>query len=141
MGQRRYVDSSLIIDAVGSKQTERMRQAFAVINERGKTFLTSDYVWLETMPKMQYQRMIGQIRLAEAFFSHAEFVPSTNSVIAEAKRLAMTYGLAAMDSLHAASAIAGGADELITCERPDKPFFRIPPDVLRVVSLYGGAAG
>jgi hypothetical protein len=45
-----------------------------------------------------------------------------------------------MDALHAASAIEGGADELLTFESPTKPFFRIPPDVLKVVSLHNSAA-
>jgi hypothetical protein len=46
-----------------------------------------------------------------------------------------------MDALHAACAIAAGADELLTFEGTTKPFFRIPPDVLKVVSLHNAAVG
>jgi predicted nucleic acid-binding protein len=49
------------------------------------------------------------------------------------------YGLAGMDALHAASAIIGGARELLTFEKPEKPFFRIPAPELLVVSLYESA--
>jgi hypothetical protein len=41
-----------------------------------------------------------------------------------------------MDALHVAAAIIGDADELVTFEKPGKPFFRIPADTLRIVSLY-----
>jgi hypothetical protein len=41
-----------------------------------------------------------------------------------------------MDSLHVACAIAGHADELVTFEKLTKPFFRIPPELLRITSLY-----
>jgi predicted nucleic acid-binding protein len=47
-----------------------------------------------------------------------------------------------MDALHVASAIEGGAEELVTFEKHPllakrrKPFFRIPPEVLRITSLY-----
>jgi hypothetical protein len=41
-----------------------------------------------------------------------------------------------MDALHVACAIVGGADEFITFEKPSKPFFRIPSEVLRIRSLY-----
>jgi predicted nucleic acid-binding protein len=41
-----------------------------------------------------------------------------------------------MDALHAACAIVGGADELVTFEKPSKPFFRIPREELAIVSLY-----
>jgi predicted nucleic acid-binding protein len=139
MGKTRsYIDTSLIIDAVRIDQTARKYRAMAILASE-RVFLTSDYVWLETVPKMEYQKMTEQVRHAEVFFENAEFVPSSHAIITEAKRLARTYGLAAMDALHAACAIAGGADELITCERPSKPFFRIPLEVLKVVSLHEGA--
>lgn len=32
--------------------------------------------------------------------------------------------------------IEGGANELVTFERPTKPFYRIPASELRIVSLY-----
>jgi predicted nucleic acid-binding protein len=137
MGQTRsYIDASLIIDAVSHELTAQKRHAVAVLDDTGRDFITSDYVWLETLPKMQYQKMREQIHAAGLFFQHADFVQSNEAIIAKAKQLAAAYGLAAIDALHAACAIAGGADELITCEKPTKPFFRIPPDVLKVVSIH-----
>jgi predicted nucleic acid-binding protein len=138
---RSYIDASLIIDAVSHELTAQKHRAVAVLDDVGRNFVTSDYVWLETLPKMQYQKMREQIYAAGLFFQRADFVRSSEAIIAKAKELASSYGLAAIDALHAACAIAGGADELITCEKPTKPFFRIPPDVLKVVSLHSAAAG
>jgi hypothetical protein len=41
-----------------------------------------------------------------------------------------------MDAFHAGAAIVGGAHELLTFERCEKPFFRIPANELLVISLY-----
>jgi hypothetical protein len=39
--------------------------------------------------------------------------------------LAERHGLAAMDALHLAVALAANADAFISGERPDKPMFRV----------------
>jgi predicted nucleic acid-binding protein len=85
---------------------------------------------------MLYNKQLDQVFYTERIFSRAEFVPSSDAIVAQAKALAAHYGLAAMDALHVACAIAGGADELVTFEKPTKPFFKIPPEVLRITSLY-----
>jgi predicted nucleic acid-binding protein len=86
---------------------------------------------------MRYNKRPGQVLFTETILNNAEvYVRSSEVIITEAEKLASDYGLAAMDALHAACAIAAGADELLTFEKPAKPFFRIPPDVLRVVSLH-----
>jgi predicted nucleic acid-binding protein len=90
---------------------------------------------------MRYNKQLQQAAITEGLIAAAaKYVRSSDQIIAEAEKIASTYGLAAMDSLHAACAIAAGADELLTFEKPTKPFFRIPPDVLKVVSLHSAAA-
>ncbi|GAB6391879.1 MAG: type II toxin-antitoxin system VapC family toxin [Treponematales bacterium] len=103
----------MILDAASPILSERGEWAFAVLNDARRELLTSDYVWLETVLKMEYHKMTEQVRYVEVFLSHAECVASSAAIISEAKRLAMAYGLSAMDALHAASAIAGGAMGLI----------------------------
>jgi predicted nucleic acid-binding protein len=70
------------------------------------------------------------------FFRAAQFIPSSDALIEEAQALAATYDLSPMDALHIACAKSGNAAEFITFEKPTKPFFNIPPEELRVVSLY-----
>jgi predicted nucleic acid-binding protein len=101
-----------------------------------RRFVVSDYLWLETVPKAIYNKQSVQAEYIEGLFNVAAFVPADDAIVAKARKIASTYGLAAMDALHVASAIEGGADELITFEKPTKPFFRIPPELLRITSLY-----
>jgi predicted nucleic acid-binding protein len=86
---------------------------------------------------MYFNKQFRQAQSTEEIFRQADFVPSSATIIAKAKILSATYGLAGMDALHAASAIVVGAEELVTFEKPEKPFFRIPATEVRVVSLYG----
>jgi predicted nucleic acid-binding protein len=85
---------------------------------------------------MLYNKQNTQAKYTKGLFRRSKFVSSSNAIIAKAMEFASTYGLAAMDALHVACAIAGGADELVTFEKPTKPFFRVPPEVLRIRSLY-----
>jgi predicted nucleic acid-binding protein len=139
MGQiRSYLDSSVIIN-VFSKDRRLAERSLAVIDDSSRQFVVGDYVKLETLPKMIYNRQDEQAIFARNLFQRSEYVQSSGVIVAKAEKMAEQYGLACVDALHAASAIEGGADELLTFEKPGKPFFRIPPDVLKVVSLHSEA--
>jgi predicted nucleic acid-binding protein len=135
MGLYTYPDANVILN-VFSEDKIRAQRACNILDDPLRNFVVSDYTWLETVPKAVYNKQMRQVGYADELFREARFVPSSNAVIVQAKALASTYGLAAMDALHAACAIAGGADELVTFEKATKPFFRIPPAVLRISSLY-----
>jgi predicted nucleic acid-binding protein len=139
MGLYTYSDSNVILN-VFSPDKVRAQRARAILEDTARRFVFSDYVWLETLPKMIYNKQYIQVSYTERIFSRAEFVPASTAIIVQAKAIASTYGLAAMDALHVACAIAGGANELVTFEKPVKPFFRIPPEVLRITSLYEAGA-
>jgi predicted nucleic acid-binding protein len=47
------------------------------------------------------------------------------SLVPQAQAIAATYGIAAMDALHIAAALAIGAGEFITTEKDTKPMFRV----------------
>jgi predicted nucleic acid-binding protein len=125
----------VIVNAV-REDKERAKQAQIVLEDPTRDLIVGDYVRLETLPKMVYNKKIDQAAYTTALFDHAEYVRSTNAIVTHAETLAEAYGLSAMDALHVASAIAGHADELIIFEKPEKPFFRIPDERLRIVSLY-----
>jgi predicted nucleic acid-binding protein len=135
MGLYTYPDANVILNVFSEDKT-RAQRARAILKDTTRTFVVSDYTWLETIPKAVYNKQAQQVEYAEGLFREARFVPASNAIIAKAKELASCYGLAAMDALHVACAIAGGAGELITFEKPTKPFFRVPPEVLRITSLY-----
>jgi predicted nucleic acid-binding protein len=135
MGLYTYPDANVIL-YVFSEDRSRSQRARTILKDETRTFVVSDYLWLETLPKMLYNKQHDQVAYTDEIFRHADFVPATDSIIVQAKALASRYGLAAMDALHAACAIAGHVGELVTFEKPTKPFFRIPPEVLRIRSLY-----
>jgi predicted nucleic acid-binding protein len=129
----------VIINAL-REDKERVERARAVLKDPARDLIVGDYVKLETLPKMIYNKRTDQATYTQALFDHAEYVISTGSIVTHAEILAEAYGLSALDALHVASAIAGHADELVTFEKPEKPFFRIPSEQVRIVSLYEAAS-
>jgi hypothetical protein len=51
---------------------------------------------------------------------------------------ACSLGLAALDALHLASALASNADEIVTTERSTKPIHRT--QLIRVLSIHEGSS-
>jgi predicted nucleic acid-binding protein len=135
MGLHTYIDANVIINSFLDDQSLKARAKSAMFDSE-RDYLFSDYLWLETMPKMLYNKRFDQAATTLAFFEKASFVPASQQIIDKARELASKFGLAAMDALHASAAIVGGAREFLTFEKPEKPFFRIPADELLVISLY-----
>jgi predicted nucleic acid-binding protein len=136
MGMRTTYPDANVILYVFSENEIRMQRARAIFEDMTRTLVTSDYLWLETMPKMIYSKRDAQVKYTKGLFRRSKCVPLSDAIVTQAKELAATYGLAGMDALHVACAISGGAGELVTFEKPTKPFFRVPPNVLRITSLY-----
>jgi predicted nucleic acid-binding protein len=132
---RTYLDANIILNALQGDE-DIADIALEIIDDPNKTLLVSDYLWLEVRPKMEYHKQVSQAAFVDEIFSVAEKIPTDNGLIDMAKDIALHYGLNAMDALHVAAAIKGNADELVTFEKPGKPFFRIPVDTLRIISLY-----
>ena len=68
------------------------------------------------------------------FAAVSQWVATDDRLVTVALKLAAELDLGAMDALHAAAALPGGAEEFITLERQEKSLCRIPG--LRVVSLH-----
>jgi predicted nucleic acid-binding protein len=133
---RSYLDAGVVIYAVDEVLRPETQRALAILADEEREFLVGDYVKLETLPKRVYHKQVKQVESIMDIFQDAEYIPSSPEIIAKAEELANAYGLAGMDALHVASAIVGGADELLTFEKSTKPFFRIPEDILKVKSLH-----
>jgi predicted nucleic acid-binding protein len=132
--RRVYIDANVWIEAVQGDDASAGR-ALALLDAEDIQAVISDYIVLETLPKPQFHRRHEQVALFQQLFSSAErLTPDSMAVMEQAIRLAGLYDLSPMDALHSACALLGGVDELITLEKPGKPFFRIPE--LRARSIY-----
>jgi len=133
---RTYIDADVIINALRVDDEKRYLIAFKILEDKNRLLLVSDYLRLETLPKPVYNRQDIQVAFINKIFEHSELIRSNDFIIEKALDLAGRYGLNGMDALHIASAISGGADEMVSFERPNKPFYRLPVSELRLVSLH-----
>ncbi len=124
MTKRTYIDANLLIAAWHGKDDAGMA-AMAILEDGGRTLLVSDALWLEVMPKAIYQQQKNEIAFYQAIFQCAEHGFWRIEVLQQAHNLAQRYGIAAMDSIHVATALAMGADEFVSGEKPTKPMFRV----------------
>jgi predicted nucleic acid-binding protein len=138
MGPLTYVDANVLIDSASTENSPEAKRALAVVDDPNRRFLWSTFLKLEVLPRavINGKKYPDQAPAFRDFFSRAQPVPVTDDLVEKAVAFATDYNLSTFDALHIVSAIAGGADEFITFEKPDNPFFRIPPTTLKVTSLY-----
>lgn len=123
--RRSFPDSGVLIDAArGLPPYDRI--AFEYFDSPDRTFLTSAFVRLETVPKAAYMQLEAELDFYNGFFSHpaVEYCRAWDRLEETADAVARQSGLSAMDALHVAAAFLLGADELVTTERPSKPIYR-----------------
>ena len=120
-----FVDTCVLIAAAVGKD-EIARLAMQVLDDPQRSFVSSTFVKLETLPKATFNPRNEERLFYEAFFGqiskwaevHEELV---QTAFDESCRV---VGLSAMDSLHVAAAYQTGADELVTAEKSTKPLLR-----------------
>ena len=130
-----YVDSNVLINAA-SGEASLMDRALAIIEDTNRTFLWSNYLKLEVVPKPIFNGYPNQVDFFLNFFGVAQFIPSSDALIEDAQELAAKYDLAPMDAIHIACAKSAHAAEFLTFENPCKPFFNLPAATLKITSLY-----
>ena len=138
MGQRIYVDSSVLIAVRSGKDPQLARKALEILNNPENQIVLSDAVRLEVMPKPIYEGRYEEREAYEEVFSNAELLRWEIHVLDEAYELACKYGIAAMDAIHLAFAVKAGVDIFITGEKSNKPLFRFNNDNPRprIISLH-----
>jgi predicted nucleic acid-binding protein len=124
MTKRTYVDANLLIAAWHGRDEAGM-QAIDILDDPARTLVVSDALWLEVMPKPLYFRRSNESDFYLDIFNQAERIPWQIAALEQARGLAERYGIAAMDAIHVAIAIAAGVDELVSAEKPEKPMFRV----------------
>lgn len=122
---RTYVDAGVLIVATRGHENAAQK-AFTILNDSNRTFAASIFLQLEVLPKALYHKQQAESEFYQDFFAAVQHWPeSLDRVTQEAYRIAQEHGLSAVDALHVASAMAVGAEELITTERPGKPIHRV----------------
>ena len=129
-----YVDANALIAAFRSDHPAA-DEALGILGDPDRSFVASAYLRLETLRKPIFCRREAEIAFMETYFSMVSIcVPTDDALVIRALDLAAQWDLGAMDALHAAAALQGGADVFVTLERPTKPLFRIPG--LNTISLH-----
>lgn len=130
---RSYIDSGMLIAAARGTDTVS-ESAMLILDDPDREFASSAFVRLEVVPKARFHGRDEEAAFYEAYFDTVEAWPDDlAAVIEEAQQIAVRYGVGAFDALHVAAALAVGAEELVTTERPEKPIYRVTE--LRVVSV------
>jgi len=121
---RTFVDAGVLI-AAACGLPEIADRAMRFLDDPDRTFVTSDFVRLEVMPKPWYHGFKDQVDFYEAFFSSARKVPVSKRLLENAIQEACQFGLSACDAMHVAVARRGKCVELVTTEKASKPLFRV----------------
>ncbi len=127
-----FVDSSVLL-AAARGEDEAYQRAMKVLDDPERSFVSSVYVRLETLPNAVFFNREEEVEACESFFDQvARWVPSSPELSTRAFELACQYGLGAVDALHVAAAEAADA-ELVTAEKPTKPMLRVSsPQVVSI---------
>lgn len=120
-----FIDSGVLIAAVRGTP-EVVAAARGILTDPESAFASSAFVRLEVLPKASFHGRDKERAFYEAFFeSVRHWAPVGEPLVREALEVASRVGLSALDALHVAAALAVGADELITSEKPDRPVHRV----------------
>ena len=99
--------------------------ALDIMRDPNRQFVGSDFLKLETMPKAVYSKNTSEQAFYSAYFKLTSiWINASKPLFNEAYKEACFLGLAGFDAYHLAAALAAGATEFITTEKPLKPLFR-----------------
>ncbi len=130
-----YADACLLMAAFRNK-SERDWAAAEILADPRRSFVVSDALWLELMPKPLFQKRTEEADFYASFFGRAEQRLSWNTAtLQRAHTLASAYGLAAMDAVHIAFALQAGADQFISAENSTKPMFAVQEMPVLTIAL------
>lgn len=129
-----FLDSNVLIAAATGKGNHAP-QAVSILNDSNRTFASSPFVRLETVPKAVFHKQNHEVAFYEAFFSAVnQWVADCDALVKDAEKIGSQFGLNMGDALHIAAALMVGADEFVTAERPVSPFKNVHG--IAVVSIY-----
>lgn len=124
MSKRTYLDTGVLLAAC-TRKDDVGKRALEILDDPDRCFVLSDAVRLEILPKAVFEKRKDEVEFYEAIFSQSEALKWRIDMLHQAFDVAQNYGIAAMDAIHVATALAAGVDEFITAEKSSKPMFRI----------------
>jgi hypothetical protein len=128
------VDSGVLIFAAQGN-TEAAALALPFLEDPNREFVTSEYVRLEVLPKPICFHNDVEAEFYNAFFHlNTRTIPTSVALLELAMEEACRTGLSALDAIHIACAVFGGAEEIVTSEKSTKPIHRTR--LVRVVSIF-----
>jgi predicted nucleic acid-binding protein len=130
---RTFLDTGVLIEAArGSGSTAQA--ALDILSDTDREFASSPFLQLELLPKALYNTRQEEVAFYETYFSIVtHWATDLDAIITAAYREAAEFGLGSMDALHIAAAVAVGAEEFITNEKPEKSIHRTPS--IRMISI------
>lgn len=128
-----YLHSGVLITAfrVEGEVGDRAR---GILIDENRQFASSVFARLELLPKAMYQQHRDEVRFYQEYFAGVQhWARDIDKLLEDSYQIGCNYGLAAIDALHVAAALAVEANELITTERITKPMHRV--SAIRIVSI------
>ncbi len=120
-----YLDTGVLLAVMRGEPGAGLR-AYNILNDPRREFIAGDALALELLPNAVYFKNQSEQQFCESFLNDAaRRIEASKQLFDEALRHAKIYGLAAMDALHLASALAAGSSEIITTEKATKPIHRV----------------
>jgi predicted nucleic acid-binding protein len=120
---RLFVDSGVLIAAARGAPVIR-EAALALLTNPQNNFLTSPFVYLETVPKARYGRRDLELAMYRLYFDHAHSYGDVHKLLQSAIGIAEHDGVGPMDALHVAAAVLCEADALVTLENLGRSIYR-----------------
>jgi predicted nucleic acid-binding protein len=119
-----YIDSGVLISAACGRD-DVWERALAILDDPERTFASSSFVKLETIPKAAFNRNSSERRFYETFFAEvASWANVDERLLQRAFDEACAVGLNAADAVHVAAAVETNCLELVTSEKSTTPLHR-----------------
>lgn len=128
-----FVDAGVLIAAARGNSKDSL-DALSILDDPERSFASSAFVRLEVLPKALFHLKADESDFYEEFFRRVRnWAPLGRDLMEDALKVATEAGLSALDALHVAAALAVGADELVTNEKPGKPIYRVRGIAIRTI--------
>jgi predicted nucleic acid-binding protein len=130
---RTYVDSGVLITAARGIAV-LSEPALDVLSDKSRSFVSSDWVKLEVLPKAKYFQRHAEVKFYDLFFDGVSiWAPFETHLLTMAMQEATEHGMSAVDAIHVVLAATSGCEELVTTENPSTAIHRTK--LVRVISI------
>ena len=119
-----FLDANILIGAHRGQPVVK-EACLKILNDPDRSFIASDFLYLELMPKAVYYKNEREAEFYRAYFDAVRiWISDVESIVNVAREESERCGLAAMDALHIAAAYKAEAEVFFTLEGKNKPMGR-----------------